>query len=195
MPYVLGEDIRSEITSGVGSNPAVEPFDDIADAVTEAIDKHCHRTFVVPTEATARLFRPTYDLTMVDDLDDIASTEDLAVAVDRSGEGEFTSLASSEYVAETNRDGMVTLIRSTGLFPYSRVRPQTVRVTARWGWPATPEGVKRAALSWGVRLYNRRNSPTGVMGFADVGGLRLSTMDPDVRTLLAPFVNRGRLLR
>lgn len=194
MGYVTVAELRGEIQNASFEDSTEDPtYADVIDAASKAIDDYCGRTFVVPTQATARLFRPTRTLTAVDDLDDIASTTDLAVAVDTSASGSFT--ATTDYAAETNRDGMVVAIRSTVFFPYSSVRPRTIQVTARWGWPATPDPVKRACLIWATRLVNRRNSPTGIVGFGEYGGVRLSTVDPDVRSLLAPYRDLGGLLR
>jgi len=198
LPYVTGAQIKAEAQSGVVASAELDAlYDEIADAVSTAIDGWCFRSFAVPTEATARTYRPTRDLCAVDELDDIASTSGLIVKTDTGGDGTYaTTLSATDYVAEVdNLTGMVTAIRSAGLFPYSTVRPRSVQVTARYGWPATPDPVKRAAMIWSLRLVNRRSSPTGVMGFGEFGGIRLSTIDPDVRTLLAPYRLRGRLLR
>lgn len=194
-PYVTGAEIKAEAQSGAVASSAFDDlYDDVAAAVCDAIDKHCFRRFIVPTEATARAFRPSPDLIEVFDLADIASTSGLAVAVDSNESGSFTALDAADWAAETDELGMVVAIRSLSSFPWSRRRPRTIQVTARWGWPATPDAVKRAAVIWAVRLVNRRSSPTGVMGFGEFGGIRLSTMDPDVKALLAPYRRKSRLV-
>jgi hypothetical protein len=182
--YITAEELRDELSS---ASEVVLPldtalFDELVEQVSEAIDQHCYRTF------------EGYE---IDALDDIANTTGLAVAVDNAGDGSYsTALAvNTGYVLETNRLGMVTAIRSTGRFPYSRYRPRTVKVTARYGWPAVPGPVKRAALIWGIRLWNRRSTPSGVVGFGDFGAVRLTKIDPDVSELLAPYRDRGSLLR
>lgn len=194
MAYITADDIRNNVQSGAVETSAHDGmYSDIADAVSEAIDEYCFRTFTVPSSATARTFKPTRDLLEVDELDDIANATNLAVAIDTQESGSYT--ATTDFVCDTNRDGMVTAIRSTGTFPRSRIRPKTVQVTARWGWPATPAPVERAALIWAIRLVNRRSTPTGVVGFGEFGGVRLTTIDPDVKSLLAPYRRRELLLR
>ena len=198
MPYITTDEISAEAQSGaVVSTANYALYNAVALAVTEAIDQFCARTFTVPTTATARVYKPNRTCTEVDDLDDIASTAGLAVATDTNETGVYTALASTGWVAETdNRTGMVKVIRSTaGYFPYSAVRPRSVEVTARWGWPATPERVKRAAMLWALRLVDRRQTPSGIMGFGEFGGIRLGTIDPDVKSLLAPYRAAGRWLR
>ncbi|MCC6434432.1 MAG: hypothetical protein IT196_05325 [Acidimicrobiales bacterium] len=196
MPYVTAAEITGEIQNGAVSSTALSGlYGQVAEAVSAAIDKYTHRTFNVPEAATARTFRPTVDLIAVDDLADIASTEDLAVAVDTNESGTYTALDASAYAVETNDLGMVVALRSMSAFPRSVRRPRTIEVTGRWGWPATPEPIKRAAMIWAIRLVNRRSSPTGIMGFGEFGGVRLSTIDPDVRALLAPYRRVSRMVR
>ena len=197
MAYVSVEEIRDEHQSGALTSATYDTiYAAVADAVSEAIDEHCFRTFTVPTSATARTYHPTRDLCMVDELDDIANTTSLAVAVDLADSGTYTSLSSSYWFAEVdNRSGRVLGIRSTSTFPWSVTGRRTLQVTARYGWPAVPGPVERAALIWALRLLNRRQTPTGIMGFGEFGGVRLSTIDPDVRALLSPFRRRARLLR
>lgn len=195
--YVTGAELKTYIQGGLSASTANDDlFDDLADEVTEAIDGHCHRSFLVPATTSVRYFRPGYCRTEVYDLDDIASLEDLAVAIDASGNGTYTALTvDTDYVAEVDARGMVTAIRSTGRFPTVRARPRSIRVTARYGWPEVPAPVIRAAYLWAHRLFDRKGTPTGVMGFAEVGGIRLSSIDPDVKALLAPYVDRARLVR
>lgn len=65
------------------------------------------------------------------------------------------------------------------LYPY-------VRVTARFGYPTqTPFSIQKAARLQAIRLMNRTNSPEGVIGSADWGGVRVARIDPDVAALLA----------
>jgi len=199
VPYVTVDEIRAEAQNGaVVSTQWDGIYTAVGLTVTEAIESYTGRVFTVPAAAaaaTARTFRPNRTHTEVDELDDIANVTGLAVGTDTTGTGVFATLAATEWAAEINRTGMVTAIRSEAFFPHSTFRPRTVQVTARWGWPATPEPVKRAALLWALRLVDRRQTPNLVMGFGEFGGIRLGSMDPDVKALLAPYRQRGRLLR
>lgn len=197
-PYITADELREEIQSGTVPSMNLQGlYDRAVKAASKAVDAYCYRTFEEASDtATTRTYWATRDGREVDELDDIASTDDLAVGVDTAAVGTFTALAEADYVAVVdNVSGMVREIRSTSSsFPYSAVRP-TLQVTAKFGWPETPEDVKRAAMLWAIRLVNRRSTPTGVVGFGEFGGVRLSTIDPDVRALLAPYRRRGRLLR
>jgi hypothetical protein len=49
---------------------------------------------------------------------------------------------------------------------------------------------RRASCS-AMRQFKRYDSPTGVMGFGDLGVMRVGRVDPDVEKLLMPFRKMG----
>ena len=62
------------------------------------------------------------------------------------------------------------------------------KVSARWGWPATPDVIKQATILQASRLFTRLDSPLGIAGFGDMGAMRVSFRgDPDVGMLLNPY--------
>lgn len=67
--------------------------------------------------------------------------------------------------------------------------PDTVSVTAQWGWTAVPATIKQACLLQASRLLQRRDSPYGVAGSPDLGNeLRLlAKVDPDVAVLVSAY--------
>lgn len=67
----------------------------------------------------------------------------------------------------------------------------SVRVTARWGWPTMPSEVEYATRILAARLYRRKDSPQGVIASADWGSMRVSRTDPDVQALIAHLVLPG----
>jgi hypothetical protein len=69
------------------------------------------------------------------------------------------------------------------------LRVNGVKLTGVFGWPAVPAAVGEAALLWAERLFKRKDTPWGIAAFAELGEVRvLKEMDPDVVTLLKPFV-------
>ena len=62
----------------------------------------------------------------------------------------------------------------------------TLRLTARWGWPAVPAQVREASKLLAVRLLHRETSPLGVT-VTDAGGVYVARTDHDVRMLLQPW--------
>ena len=171
----------------------------LSSAITAAsgwVDGYCERTFeAAGTAATARDYIPSarYQVLPIDDA--AAVTQ---VAIDEDLDGTFaTVLTTADWQAEpvNSRAGGLTL-------PYMRLRPiedgywpldvfeqrATVRVTARYGWSATPDTVKQATILQAARIFTRLDSPLGVAGFGEMGAMRVSRfIDPDVEALLRPY--------
>lgn len=57
--------------------------------------------------------------------------------------------------------------------------------------PDFDEPVRLAALLLAGRWYSRRNSPDGLVGFGDMGGTAIRSLDPDIRDLLRPYTFRA----
>lgn len=66
-----------------------------------------------------------------------------------------------------------------------------VQVTAKPGFPAIPGAVIEAQTIWAVRLFDRRNSPQGIAGQAEMGPVRIGRTDPDIEAMLAPYCIPG----
>lgn len=62
-----------------------------------------------------------------------------------------------------------------------------MRISGVWGWPAVPDAVKAACRIQVSRVFKRADSPLGVAGFGEFGVVRVSRLDPDVESLLAPY--------
>ena len=168
-------------------------------AATSAIDAHCGRSFAgADTSETARTFAARWaDLI---DVDPMANTTGLAIAVDTSGDGIFNQAwASTDYQLEPLNQ------RRAGLtnHPYTRIRAiesktfpvgrrATVEVTARWGWATVPDAVTQAAMMHAGRLHERRNMPAGIIAGDGFIGRTSLGLDPDVKALLE---KRGLLER
>jgi hypothetical protein len=121
---------------------------------------------------------------------DIATNAGLLVSVGSVG-GTFTPLTTfSLYPDEALVDGwpIEGLVQPTGI--WNRLPGFRVRVTAKWGWAAVPDDIQQACLILARRLYNRKDSPSGVMGSAD-WVVNLAKRDPDVVTLLERFCLPG----
>jgi hypothetical protein len=63
----------------------------------------------------------------------------------------------------------------------------SVQVVGAWGFATVPTAVKQACIILSMRQFKRYDSPTGVMGFGDLGVMRVGRVDPDVEKLLMPF--------
>jgi hypothetical protein len=161
-------------------------------AASRFVDGYCDRNFQ-PAAAGTAIYVPTarMDDLAVDDLTSITS-----IQIDEDLDNSFsTTLRPIDFLP------LPVNARSGGLeFPFTRIRPQedgywptaygraTVRVVGMFGWPATPDAVREATILQASRLFTRLDSPLGIAGFGDMGGMRVSFKgDPDVMMLLAPF--------
>jgi hypothetical protein len=161
-------------------------------AASRFVDGYCDRNFQ-PAAAGTAIYVPTarMDDLAVDDLTSITSIE-----IDEDLDNSFsTTLRPIDFLP------LPVNARSGGLdFPFTRIRPQedgywptaygraTVRVVGMFGWTETPDAVREATILQASRLFTRLDSPLGIAGFGDMGGMRVSFKgDPDVMMLLAPF--------
>lgn len=164
-------------------------------AASQQIDQFCGRTFAPADTAAARTYSTRGRTVRTDDgellmIDDIGSLTGLTVESGTPGGSTWTDITSQ---VETHPlDAISRGYPVTGLLLVSGVWPARARITAPWGWPATPAVVSTAAIIQTVRLYKRKDSPEGVLGSAEWGGVvRMSRIDPDVAALLAPLVLPG----
>jgi hypothetical protein len=158
------------------------------------VDGWCDRSFApAGTAVTSRDYTPrdTFGVIYIDDCVEVTE-----VRIDDDLDRTFSkTLLPIDFLLEPvneQRYGLVlpfTRLRpyEDGYWPVFRDRP-TVRVFARYGWPAVPDAVREATILQSSRLFTRLDSPLGVAGFGDMGAMRVSRfVDPDVEQLLAPY--------
>lgn len=165
------------------------------EAASREIDGWCERVF---TSSTAtRIYRPT-DVFSVD-VDDLQSITTLKT--DSDGDGVFDVTWETTDYQLNPLNGLAggistpyTQVRAIGeyLFPIYEPRnvnsnEASVEIAGVWGWPSVPTAVKQACIILSMRQFKRYDSPTGVMGFGDLGVMRVGRVDPDVEKLLMPF--------
>ena len=166
------------------------------ESASREIDGATERVFYSTAGAT-RVYVPR-DSFLVE-TDDIVSVTTLKTS---SGGTTFdiTWDASNDYQLEPLNGiagGIVTpytQIRAIGdyLFPVwepSNVNAQeaTVQVTGTFGFSAVPTAIKQATIIQAQRLFKRYDSPMGIMGFSDLGAVRVGRIDPDVMELISPW--------
>lgn len=146
-------------------------------AASRAIDRWCSRRFWPDPVVSARtirvrgrLFRDGAEYALI--VPDIAE----ATGLD-AGRTVTTDLVES---------GPITRLYSSYAWPET-----SVEITARWGWPYVPEEIAQATKLLASRYFRRKDSPEGVAGSADWGGIRVSRRDPDVDALIEPYVLPG----
>jgi len=161
----------------------------VVNAVSRTIERYCGRQFNDAGSASARVFQASRaDRVRVDDF---STTTGLVVKSDTALDGTYgTTIAASSYDV-TPFNGVVEgqpgnpyrqIVLSADSFIVSN-RP-TVEITAQWGWAAVPADVKQAALIQAARIFGRRESAHGVLGFGDYVVRVSNRLDTDVEGFL-----------
>lgn len=158
------------------------------ESASRQIDGHCERVFYNGT--ATRMYAPNDNYVV--ETDDIVSITTLMTSSD--GDGFDTTWAVDDYQLEPLNGisgGLVTpatQIRAVGDFLFPVIgKEATVKVTGTFGWSAIPTAIKQATLILAQRQFKRYDSPLGVAGFGDIGVVRVSRIDPDVASLVAPY--------
>lgn len=167
--------------------------DDLLELAIESasrdIDQACER-FFYSTTAT-RIFTPRDSLNC--ETDDLVSVT--TIKTSSSADGVFdTTWTSSDYqLMPLNgiAGGMQVpydLLYAVGdyTFPMSG-QEATVQVNGTFGFSSVPTAIKQATVLLSARIFKRNDSPGGVMGFGDLGIIRVGRMDPDIDRLIQPY--------
>lgn len=177
--------------------PASDTQDDTllelaVESASRSIDAHCGRHFYQSGTAT-RYFTPEYR--SVCSVDDIAGTATVSISTAADGTYDVTLAATDfQYEPLNHRSGGLafpaTRIRMIGDYEFAISPQPTVKVQANFGFgTAVPIEIKQGALVLAARFYKRFDSPLGVAGFGELGAMRVSRVDPDVESILRPFVH------
>ncbi len=162
------------------------------------IDAYTERVFFSSgATAVARVYIPQ-DIYLVE-TDDIISVT--TIKSDTGGDGTFdVTWAATDYQLEP-LNGLAggistptTRIRAIGDYLWPVYEPRnvnsnqaSVQVTGVFGFSSVPIAIKQATILASLRAYKRYESPTGVLGFSDMGVVRVGRLDPDVERLVAPY--------
>lgn len=142
-------------------------------AVSRYLDGEMRRFFTRDASPVIRIFAPAHDgkNLAVSDL----SGPPTLVRVDTAGNGTFsTTLAAADYIllpldAPLNPEPWpFTSMQLTGLGLVGAFSVnQRVEITARWGWPAVPEPIRRAAIH--ITAILRLETPRATKRIAELG--------------------------
>jgi hypothetical protein len=172
-------------------------------AASLEVDQICGRRFNADSVATDRYYRPLNNgVVWIDD-----ALEITAVATDPPDTGAYGTAwtVTTEYLTNpTNGIGIngqsgwpATYIYAVGslMFPTCNRRP-AVKVTAKWGWTATPVDVIEATYLITNRLFFETSAPAGVTTGSAEFGVPGSPLQRQyhVEKLLAPYVRADRKL-
>jgi hypothetical protein len=153
------------------------------------IDQATERQFY-STSAT-RIYTPQDSyITKIDDLVSLTTLNTSSAA-----DGVFdTTWTATDYQLEP-LNGIVggiavpfDSIRAVGDYTYPISGGEaTVQVTGTFGFSEAPVAIEQATVLLASRIFKRNDSPGGVMGFGDIGVVRVSRIDPDIDRLIMPY--------
>lgn len=149
-------------------------------AASKAIDLETGRYFSPSATATPKLYNPSSRIYLyTDDFYDSAT-----VVVSWSG---AARTAGSDFLFHPSSGPPWDALHAYKIrWPMDM---QSVSVTAKWGWPEVPAGIREATKILVARLFRRpREAAFGVTGFGiDSDAVYVTRTDPDVGMLLEPY--------
>jgi hypothetical protein len=152
-------------------------------AASQQIDGYCGRRFWQDPAVVVRDYHP--ESPVVCEVDDISTATGLIVAIDLLGYGVYdtTLTLNTDFILEPKNaaaavpawpyEELHIVPFGQNYFPHT-MRPG-VRVTAKYGWPAVPDGVTKACLIQAIDLYKAKDAVFGIAGSNDYGQLRVSS--------------------
>jgi hypothetical protein len=195
--YATRNQVKAALRIGTADTLDDDLIDNCVGAASRLIDGYCNRRFWQSGTAEARIFQA--EDSFYCSIDDIAGTA-LTLKSSTQADGTFDlTWSRSDYQLEPlngNLDGLTwsyDKIRAVGDYLFPTVNANygeqaLVQVTAIFGWPAVPEPVTQATIIQASRIFKRYDSPLGVVGFGDLGQIRVSRyLDPDMAQLVEPY--------
>lgn len=184
MAYATVDDVRRHLGYQDGFSADDDLIADALAAAVEVIDDYCGRSFGSVSTSSARIFDGGTSRCPIDDAATVTLVEHSA---DRKT---WTTVLAADWWTEPANTTPIKVVGS--LVPFLPF----VRVTGTWGHGATvPSAVSRATVMLAAKLHKRRDSVTGVEGFADFGVVRISNRtDPDIALLLDGYRRADRFI-
>ena len=195
--YATRNQVKAALRIGTADTLDDDLIDNCVGAASRLIDGYCNRRFWQSGTAEARIFQA--EDSFYCSIDDIAGTA-LTLKSSTQADGTFDlTWSRSDYQLEPlngNLDGLTWAydkIRAVGDYLFPTVNANygeqaLVQVTAVFGWPSVPEPVVQATIIQASRIFKRYDSPLGVVGFGDLGQIRVSRyLDPDMAQLVEPY--------
>ncbi len=176
--------------------------EDLSEAISAAsrgIDMYCGRQFFSGGTADVRYYT-AYNPGYVE-IDDVSAVTAFDTDYNADGIYETSWTVTTDYRLDPPNNAALGL-------PYTQIRvayPGTskrlplfsngVRVTGTFGWSSAPAEIKRATRIMAIRLMKRTDAPFGVVGLGfDNVGVRIPTVDPDLKFLLDPYAKGGGVM-
>ena len=182
----------AELKTWIGITDAVDDtlLATVLDEASRDIDNYCGRIFYQTAAGTVRYYmaRRSDELLIADcvSLTEVATDAD----GDRTYEDTWTATDYDllpENAAADSEPYTTIAVAPGGDYGFPSGVRKGVKLTGVWGWPAVPGAVKQACLLRAAWIFNRRGTPLGLAGSADIGMVRVGRWDPDFEKMLETY--------
>lgn len=176
----------------------------VVNTASRTLDAITGRRFWSDTgTANVRTYTPdSYRRLMIDDLQTLTTLK-----VDQNGDGTFeeTWTVGTDFVLEPqNADSDIpirpyesVLIRKQSRYYFPVDLEQSVQITGKFGWAATPDEIQSAASILAGKLFKRmREAPFGIVSFGggESPAMRIARTDPDIGNLIQGYIRHTPFL-
>jgi hypothetical protein len=188
--YAEVPDLRREL--GIADGGSDDQLASALASVSREIDEYCSvppGAFRPSSTATARVFEPR-DPCLVT-VDPFYTDTGLVVKTDDAGDGTYTTTwAASDFQLEPLNavayGKPYTSVRAVNRrFPCWWARAP-IQITAKWGWPVTPDPVRQACLLLAAETMKLGEAPFGVAAYDQFGPIRVR-QNPVAMAKLGPY--------
>ena len=197
--YVELEELKKSLSMD-GLNFADLDVKEAVLAASSDIEEACHRRFWADATTTViRFFDAEHpDFLEIEDLVSLTTLQ-----TDGNGDGTFDyTWTSSDYLlhpynaATDNKPYERLVVAGNGSYRFPCDVPRSVKITGKWGWPEVPAAIKTATAMRAHRLLRRkREAPFGIIAVGiDSAAIRIGREDPDVYSLIRPYIKARPLL-
>lgn len=171
-------------------------IENVIEAASRAIDRHCHRRFYGVSETRYYTAEHGDALYLPDDLISVTTLK-----TDEDGDRTYeVTWATTDYDLlpyNAATDGIpYGWLETTpdGSYSFPANIKRGVEIAGVFGYvaasTAAPDDVREACLLQATRLFKRKDTPFGLAGSPELGQGRMTTipkLDPDVQVFLAPY--------
>lgn len=165
-------------------------------AASRQIDGYCGRRFWQDRLVVTRLYHASSPT--VCETDDISTATGLVVKIDLQGYGvyDITLAITTDFMLYPQNAALEVPARPFeeihivpfAQYYFARTMRPGVQVTAKFGWPAVPDDVTKAALLQAGQLYKAKDAIFGVAAFGDFGPMRVKArLNPIAEGLLGEY--------
>lgn len=199
--YVDKNDLKTYL--GLSGSGQDTNLDNAINGASRLIDKICGRHFWQDSSVTVKHYTPISEVYL--EVDDISTATGLIVQLDTTDDGthDTTLTIDTDFVLKPFNPQQYEVSSTTYSFPQTELHILTtrsserfdtkivknVKVTAKYGFAAIPDGIKQATLLQATRLFKRKDAPFSVYGNEQTGQVELfSKIDQDALMLIKGYI-------